>query len=212
MIDWESKRYHGVIDINSRKVEVLYENPLLEQRPDKCILICHPHPGQGGTMYNKVVATIVKAALSQKIASFRFQFSGVGQTDLYYESFDQELALFQHILKFIESVGFSEILLAGFSFGGAIVLNSFQKNLKKILVAPAWRFVTIDLLDQQEPIFLIHAVDDEIIKIEETFNFIKKSNCPKLTSCLPQKGGHFFKDSLQDLYQELIFGFSILSP
>lgn len=210
MINWLDKRYQGIIEIDSRKIEVLYENPCHETKPLICMLICHPHPGQGGNMYNKVVATLSKAALHHEIASFRFQFSGVGQTDGVYENFDQELNLFEKILKFIQLENFEEIILAGFSFGGAIVLRSDECTLKKIVIAPAWHFINCESLDEQSDIFLIQSIDDEIIDINQTFENLKKIKSSKLVSIISQNRGHFFKQSLHELAEEVIFSISSL--
>ncbi len=43
-------------------------------------LICHPHPLFAGTLQNKVVATLQRAARDAGYATLRFNFRGVGQS------------------------------------------------------------------------------------------------------------------------------------
>lgn len=43
-------------------------------------VICHPHPLHGGTMHNKVVSTLMRAARDQGASTVRFNFRGVGQS------------------------------------------------------------------------------------------------------------------------------------
>ncbi len=41
-------------------------------------MVCHPHPLHGGTMDNKVVATLARAFLQCGWRTVRFNFRGVG--------------------------------------------------------------------------------------------------------------------------------------
>ena len=44
-------------------------------------IICHPHPLQGGTMFNKVVTTLDRALGELGLTTVRFNFRGVGQSE-----------------------------------------------------------------------------------------------------------------------------------
>ena len=41
---------------------------------DWLVVICHPHPQHGGTMHNKVVTTVARAAREQGLDSLRFNY------------------------------------------------------------------------------------------------------------------------------------------
>ena len=59
MIDWKQSRIHETLKLINKKVEILYEAPTAAQG---IVLICHPHPLFQGSMHNKVVVTLAKAA------------------------------------------------------------------------------------------------------------------------------------------------------
>ena len=50
-------------------------------KPKGLTLICHPHPLHQGTMHNKVVTTLAKAADVCGYTSLRFNFRGVGNSE-----------------------------------------------------------------------------------------------------------------------------------
>ena len=47
----------------------------------KFVIIAHPHPLFGGTLDNKVVQTIARAALKSNINAVRFNFRGVTELE-----------------------------------------------------------------------------------------------------------------------------------
>jgi|GEM_PF-116719 len=54
---------------------------LTDGDPKGLALICHPHPLYQGTMHNKVVTTLARAAAECGYASLRFNFRGVGKSE-----------------------------------------------------------------------------------------------------------------------------------
>src|SRR3954452_13163726 len=46
--------------------------------PAGVVVVCHPHPQFGGTMDNKVVITIARAAVGAGWRAVRFNFRGIG--------------------------------------------------------------------------------------------------------------------------------------
>jgi alpha/beta superfamily hydrolase len=65
------------IDGPAGAIEALLEVPE-NTRTDIVAVCCHPHPLYGGTMQNKVVHTLARAAQDQRVATLRFNFRGVG--------------------------------------------------------------------------------------------------------------------------------------
>ena len=60
-------------------LQAVAEGPL-EPAPDYAV-VCHPHPLFGGTMDNKVVATLARALRDTGIPTLRFNFRGVAQSE-----------------------------------------------------------------------------------------------------------------------------------
>ncbi len=61
-------------------LEGILEKPKGEA-PFPAVAVCHPHPLYGGDMYNNVVSVICQALARESIATLRFNFRGVGQSE-----------------------------------------------------------------------------------------------------------------------------------
>ena len=108
-------------------------------------IICHPHPVHGGTMNNKVVFSILKACISSKIPTLRFNFRGVGNSEGTFDDGRGEMQDLQSAIDYIcEHFYPRHIRLGGFSFGSYIALQTYcsktnkEQNIyaKPIIIAP----------------------------------------------------------------------------
>ena len=102
-------------------------------------VICHPHPLYGGTMDNKVVSTLTRVYRELGITSLRFNFRGVGASEGEHDAARGEvddLCLVSEWL--LAQYPESQLLLAGFSFGSAIVAAASERTpvAQMVLVAP----------------------------------------------------------------------------
>ena len=108
-------------------------------------VIAHPHPLFGGSMDNKVVTTLAKAFADAGLATFRFNFRGVGDTAGVHDEGRGETADMLRVIEHAEGqLPGLALTLAGFSFGGAIATRAsgaaeFQQL---VLVAPGFRRIT----------------------------------------------------------------------
>ena len=71
--------------MNYPEEKVYWENGLLRieglwiaSGGDAGVVICHPHPQMGGSMYNNVAETIRDVFAGQNYSTLRFNFRGVG--------------------------------------------------------------------------------------------------------------------------------------
>ena len=62
------------------RLEALVEGPDDAIRIERVAVICHPHPLHGGTMHNKVVFRLARAAREAAAVVVRFNFRAVGQS------------------------------------------------------------------------------------------------------------------------------------
>jgi alpha/beta superfamily hydrolase len=108
-------------------------------------VIAHPHPLYGGTMDNKVITTLAKVFVEAGIATFRFNFRGVGATGGAHDEgrgeTDDMLRVIEHARAATSHV---PLFLAGFSFGGAIATRASGRVefAQLLLVAPGFRRIT----------------------------------------------------------------------
>ncbi len=105
-------------------------------------VICHPHPLHGGTMHNKVVSTLMRAARDQDANTIRFNFRGVGKSAGEHADGVGEVEDCKAVIDWAagEFPGLP-LWLMGFSFGGyvAAAAASAQPDWpqKVLLVAPS---------------------------------------------------------------------------
>jgi uncharacterized protein len=91
-------------------------------------LIAHPHPLFGGTMDNKVVTTLARAANSVGLAAVRFNFRGVGASAGVFDEGAGETADFLAVYAWASGhVQGSVRKLAGFSFGAFVAAQAAQQ-------------------------------------------------------------------------------------
>lgn len=205
MIQWERRRQHLVIELPELDLqcEILYENP---EGSLSVALICHPHPLHQGTMYNKVVSACTKALLDTKIATFRFNFPGVGQSTGQFDDGKLESEVVRSLLKLIKAHRSQhQIILAGFSFGGAIASYSYDNINKRILIAPSLGSFSKQSPDWSSPTLLLHGLDDEIVPPQGSLDLLsadlKSHHKPKIV--LYPDAGHFFENYLDDLKEQI---------
>lgn len=106
---------------------------------DYVAVICHPHPLYGGTMDNKVVSTLVRIYRELGITSLRFNFRGVGASEGEHDEARGEVDDLCRVSEWLlAKYPESQLLLAGFSFGSAIVAAASERIAvaQMVLIAP----------------------------------------------------------------------------
>lgn len=89
------------------------------------VIVCHPHPLYGGTMHNNVTYALAAALVAKNICALLFNFRGVGGSTGSFgggigEQEDVKAAL--DYLQSMKDIDQSRLGLAGYSFGGGVVL------------------------------------------------------------------------------------------
>lgn len=114
------------------RIEALLEAPR-EHDGRAVAVLCHPHPQFQGTMLNKVVHTMGRAANELGAPALRFNFRGVGASDGEYAEgrgeADDTLAVIDWAR---ERYPGAELWLCGFSFGAMVACRA------ALTAAPAW--------------------------------------------------------------------------
>lgn len=105
-------------------LEATLQTPATASAADPVAVVAHPHPLHGGTMDNTVVLQTAGVLVASGIATLRFNFRGVGQSDGTHdgglgEVHDLEAALGWLVQRFPNR----PLWLAGYSFGAATILR-----------------------------------------------------------------------------------------
>ncbi|HEX4333348.1 MAG TPA: alpha/beta fold hydrolase [Usitatibacter sp.] len=108
-------------------------------------VIAHPHPLFGGTMDNKVVTTLARALVDSGVAVTRFNFRGVGASQGEHDEGRGETDDMVQVVGNAQSAHAGlPLILAGFSFGGAVATRTSCRVefSQLILAAPGFRRFT----------------------------------------------------------------------
>jgi len=181
-------------------------------------VIAHPHPLFGGTMDNKVVTTLEKAFLELDCAVVRFNFRGVGKSAGVHDEgrgeMEDALVVIAYARERFGGVdpnrknGPRPFILAGFSFGGAVMLRVNHRLAgdlaaqQLVLIAPSMRHT----IGYEAPpnananTLVIHGDADDTVPLEEVMNWARPQGLPVVV--IPG-GEHFFHGRLV-LLRELV--------
>jgi alpha/beta superfamily hydrolase len=157
-------------------------------------VICHPHPQHGGTMDNKVAATLQRAVVALGWRAVRFNFRGVGASAGAWDEgrgeVDDALAVVQ-----AERDAALPFALAGFSFGGYVAAQAAARLERAadhlLLIAPATGNFTLPAVP--EDTLVVHAEADEVVPLSDTLNWARPQSLPVVV--IPG-GSHFFHGQL----------------
>ena len=167
--------------------------------PRAITVVAHPLPTMGGTMENKVVATLAKTFAELGFVALRFNFRGVGASEGEFDGGDGEaedvLAVVRHARQ---QHGNLPLTLAGFSFGGYVQARAAQKLQPQhlVLVAPAVGRYAMPHVPHNT--LLIHGEQDEVIPLADMLQWARPQHLPVVV--LPE-AGHFFHGRLNQLQE-----------
>ncbi|MBN8763830.1 MAG: alpha/beta hydrolase [Thiobacillus sp. 63-78] len=194
------KRYKLRIPVSVGKLETVIDDPETGRRG--LLLVAHPHPLHGGSLDNKVVTTLAKAANEAGWVSVRPNFRGVGMSDGEFDAGIGEAEDLLAVARFVE-MSYPDLpwALAGFSFG-AFVQHRLRQELpaqRLILVAPA---VTLYEFDPVPPdTVVIYGDADELIPPATIRLWAEQQQLA--LKAIPG-AGHFFHGKLKELKQAFL--------
>lgn len=176
------------------------------------LVICHPHPLFGGTMDNKVVTTVARAAHTLGISTLRFNFRGVGKSSGVHDQGNREQQDVLAAIEFAQQQGWQQIILAGFSFGAGMACLSLnqlteaqqEKVSTAMLIAPAVHH--FDAPQQLPPLIDVTVFmgdADEVVPFDEVDHWVQCLT-PTPHWVVFQDTSHFFHGRLVDLKKSVI--------
>ena len=199
------------IDGPAGKLEVILGEP--ESIPRGIAIIAHPHPLHGGTMDNKVIHTLFTTLLELEFITAKFNFRGVGKSE---GNFDHGIGEIEDVITVTQTIRsqFSNhstdlpLLLAGFSFGGAIQLHAAERLNPKylILIAPSVANLNAPTVPETTQYALIIQGDkDDIVSPDTLLAWATPKSQPIV---LIPGAEHFFHGKLVILKQVITQAFT----
>ena len=194
------KRFKLRIPALAGKVETVIDDPETDRRG--LLLVAHPHPLHGGSLDNKVVATLAKTALDQGWVAVRPNFRGVGMSEGTFDAGVGETEDLLAVVRFVEK-SYPDLpwVLAGFSFG-AYVQHRLRQQMpaqRLILIAPAVTMVEFDPVPVDTVVIFGDA--DELIPPTAMQHW---ADAQHLTVKRIPDAGHFFHGKLKELKQAFL--------
>ncbi len=95
--------------------------------PYRAAVVCHPHPLYGGSMYNNVVDAVLEAMHASGVATLRFNFRGVGQSEGEFDNGRGEADDAVAAIRFMtgqQGLRADGVVLAGYSFGAMTAVRA----------------------------------------------------------------------------------------
>ncbi len=174
--------------------------------PARALLIQHPHPLHGGSMGNKVVTTLARAARDLGLATVAFNYRGVGQSEGAWDGGHGEVLDALAVASQMAALGVRQFCLAGFSFGASksaelvpLLREAHPETevIDLVQVAPAVENFPIQSgwVANLAP-WVIFNEDDEVVSAEAMHQYV---NALGVDPVLSDTGGHFFHGQLTRL-------------
>ena len=166
--------------------------------PFPAVIVCHPHPLYGGSMDNNVVCSLSETLTQASLASFKFNFRGVGGSQGEFgqgigEQKDVEAAI--SFISTVKEVDSKRIGLAGYSAGAGFAFPvGFNDDRIRALaaVSPPLSMFNFDFLKScPKPKLLISGSRDELIPASQFLEFCQ--NLPEPKECVSiEEADHFW--------------------
>ena len=194
------KRFKLRIPAAAGKVETVIDDPQAERRG--LLLLAHPHPLHGGSLDNKVITTLAKAAVELGWVAVRPNFRGVGMSEGSFDAGVGETEDLLAVVRFVQE-NYPDLpwVLAGFSFG-AYVQHRLRQQLdarRLILVAPAVTLYPFDSVPPDTVVILGDA--DELIPPADMLHWARAQHL--FVNLIPG-AGHFFHGKLKELKEAFV--------
>lgn len=201
---------HGQLELMTRQGQASSDAAQAGQLADWLVVVCHPHPEHGGTMDNKVVTTVARAARELGLDSLRFNYRGVGKSTGSYGHFEGECDDFDSIIQWVlTETGKTKLIPVGFSFGSAVVAlraNQIAQCQHAVLIAPpVERYAYPNNFNM--PVSIIQGAEDEVVEADAVTNWIKTLQS-EYDYYYSGKTSHFFHGKLVELRHKLSSIFS----
>jgi alpha/beta superfamily hydrolase len=213
----------GALDIRLGLQAALDDSSDKSVEPKFGFIMCHPHPLYSGTMDNKVVTTLVRGAsrleldnsVGSTLDTIRFNFRGVGQSEGEHDHGKGEQDDLGVVVDFaINELGWTKVILAGFSFGAGVACLYASQHPNKVnglfLIAPAvHHFDAPSTLPFEFESYVYMGDADEVVPFDEVEHWVDLLT-PQPHWHIFEEASHFFHGRLIDLKNTFLTDLKVL--
>lgn len=189
------------IDGPAGPLEALVEHPA-SPAAGAFAVCCHPHPLFGGTMQNKVVHALARAALDCGVPAIRFNFRGVGGSEGRYDNGVGETDDAIAVARWgAGSFGAGRLWAMGFSFGSFVACGLAVTHGAERLVTvapPVQRFDFGAIAVPKCPWLVVQGDSDELVNHDSVMQWTRTVNPPPQVT-LFAGADHFFHGRIAEL-------------
>ena len=201
--------------MREEKVRFLSEGLSIEgllciQRGERGVVITHPHPLYGGSMYNQVVEALVTVYQDKGFSTLRFNLRGTGDSEGSYDHGKGEQEDVRSALRYLYDRGKRRLDLAGYSFGAwvnAKITNTESMLSSMIMVSPPVTFLDFSFLSFNPKIeAVITGGRDDIAAVDRIRTLIDTWN-PDAHLEVIEGADHFYSgriDTLKSVLSRII--------
>jgi uncharacterized protein len=194
-------------NMNEEKIKFLSEDLYIEgllciREGKKGAVVTHPHPLYGGSMYNDVVETLVRAYHSKGFSTLRFNFRGTGNSEGKYDQGLGEKKDVKSALLYMYGIGKKKLDLAGYSFG-AWVISKFNETEpminRMIMVSPPVGLLDFSFLSCNSKLKgIITGGKDDFAPADKIRSLIHNWN-PEARFEVIESADHFYSGEIKTL-------------
>jgi alpha/beta superfamily hydrolase len=186
------------IDRTGRRLEAQLSLP--PGAPRGGVVLCHPHPQYGGTMYNGVIGAVAREALAAGFAALRFNFGGAGESEGAFSGGPEEVEDTKAAVGVLAAAlpASVPIALVGYSFGAyvALLAGAADRRVHHVVaVAPP---LGISSLDVPSPlpraVSIIAAARDQFCDPERLARIVRE-HADRVRIAATIAADHFFSGS-----------------
>jgi alpha/beta superfamily hydrolase len=182
------------------------EGLLSVQEGERGVVVTHPHPLYGGSMYNQVVEVVTAVYQEKGFSSLRFNFRGVGSSQGKYDQGDGEREDVRSALRCLYERGKIHLDLAGYSFGAwvnAKIMDSESMIRSVIMVSPPVAFLDFSCVRPSPKIKLVVAGERDDIGPPDTIRDLIATWNPAAHFEVVEGADHFYSGRIDTLHSVL---------
>jgi len=186
--------------------DLFIEGLLCIQEGEKGVVVTHPHPLYGGTMYNQVVETLVEVYQNNAFSTLRFNFRGVAGSEGHYDEGKGEQEDVRSALQYMHERGKRDVDLAGYSFGAwvnAKINDTHSLYDRIVMISPPVAFLDFSFLSFNPKIRLVVAGGKDNIAPADTITNVINTWNQKAHLEVIEGADHFYTGKIGSLKSTL---------